>query len=110
MHLRDTMWLIVLFDLPVKTRKQVAGAQKFVKRLKKLFFVMLQKSVYIRHGGTYETTSTFERQVERMIPPEGEVCILRIRDSQYEAMKTFYGGREAPEHKPATYQPSLLFF
>lgn len=106
----DTMWLVVLFDLPVRTRSDITRARRFVKGLKKLYFVQLQKSVYIRHGGTYEVTSTFERQVCRAVPPGGLVSILRIRDSQYEAMRMFYNGKEDGDLKPASYEPPLLFF
>ena len=43
------MWLIVMFDLPVKLKKDQKAAAQFRKNLEKDGFVMHQYSVYKRY-------------------------------------------------------------
>ena len=49
------MWLFVLFDLPVETKKERKAAADFRKALLKDGFSMLQFSVYNRHCASDES-------------------------------------------------------
>ena len=42
------MWLVVLFDLPVGTKKERKAANRFREKLRDLGFEMSQFSVYLR--------------------------------------------------------------
>ena len=44
-----TVWVIVLFDLPVDTKAARKEANDFRIRIKKDGFTMMQLSVYMRH-------------------------------------------------------------
>lgn len=96
-----TMWMIVMFDLPVDTKVARKNANDFRIRLKKDGFLMMQLSVYMRHCPSRENADVHERRVKRILPPDGEVRIIRITDKQFGKMKIFYGKRrKAVENAP----------
>lgn len=100
-----TMWLVVMFDLPVDTKQAVKEANDFRIKLKKDGFMMMQYSVYIRHSPSRENSDVHERRVKRMLPPDGEVRILRITDKQFGQMQVFRGKRrKAVENAPKQLQ------
>ena len=94
------MWLIVMFDLPVDTKKARRQYAEFRKRLMKDGFVMMQFSVYVRHCASEENADVHTTRVDQIVPPDGEVRVLRITDKQYERMRIFWGKRRKPPEKP----------
>lgn len=86
------LWLQVLFDLPVKTKKQRYEATQFRNHLLDIGFSMAQFSVYMRHCKGKDEAETLIRKVERKLPDEGSVHMLVITDKQYENIRTFYCG------------------
>lgn len=100
-----TMWLIVMFDLPVDTKEARKEANDFRIRLKKDGFLMTQLSVYSRHCPSRENTDVHERRIKKFLPPDGEVRIIRITDKQFGKMKIFRGRRrKATENAPKQLQ------
>ncbi|MEQ8448000.1 MAG: CRISPR-associated endonuclease Cas2 [Balneola sp.] len=100
-----TMWMVVMFDLPVDTKVAVKEANDFRKRIKQDGFMMMQYSVYTRHCPSKENADVHERRVKKILPPDGEVRILRITDKQFGKMKIFHGRRrKATENAPAQLQ------
>lgn len=96
-----TMWLVVMFDLPVDTKAAIKEANDFRKRLKKDGFKMMQLSIYTRHCPSRENADVHERRIKKILPPDGEVRILRITDKQFGKMQIFHGRRrKATEHAP----------
>lgn len=91
------VWLCVLFDLPVLTKKQRRSYAVFRRKLLKDGFTMLQYSVYIRHCASGENANVHIGRVEDFIPEQGVVSILTITDKQYSTMTTFYGGDRRPD-------------
>jgi CRISPR-associated protein Cas2 len=85
------MWLIVLFDLPVITKKQRKAATKFRHSLLNMGFAMSQLSVYLRSCTGKEQAEAYCRSVERAMPGAGKVHIVAITDKQYENIKTYRG-------------------
>ena len=85
------MWLFVYFDLPTDTKKQRKNYANFRKGLKQDGFTMMQFSVYIRHCPSAENADVHQKRVERILPPEGNVSILRITDKQYGNIVNFWG-------------------
>ena len=78
------MWLYVMFDLPVETKKQRKRATLFRKNLLKDGFGMHQFSVYIRHCASYSSADVHIERVKHMVPEEGSVSILKVTDKQFE--------------------------
>ena len=77
------MWLIIMFDLPVKLKKDQKAAALFRKNLEKDGFVMHQYSVYMRYCGSVESVAVHIKRVRSFAPPTGLVSILSITDKQY---------------------------
>ncbi len=90
------MWVVVLFDLPVDSRKARREYARFRKHLIKDGFVMMQYSVYARHCASEENATVHVQRVEAGIPPDGEVRVLIITDKQFERMRVFWGKRRRP--------------
>ena len=103
----NSMWLIVLFDLPTETKQQKKQYTKFRAQLLKSGFSMMQYSVYIRHSSSDENTDTHTKRLHASLPPQGEVRILRLTDKQFGKMEVFYGEKRLPTEEPAL---QLQFF
>ena len=98
------MWMIVLFDLPVGTKKERKAATKFRKHLLDLGFEMSQFSVYMRFCAGKEQAETYTRYVEKNVPETGKVHIVYITDKQYENIACFDGRkRERARKNPEQY-------
>ena len=85
------MWLFVMFDLPVTTKKERRAASQFRKNLQKDGFTMMQYSIYTRHCASKEVLQMHARRIRKMMPPGGQVSILKITDKQYENIENFWG-------------------
>jgi CRISPR-associated protein Cas2 len=94
------MWVLAMFDLPVDTKKARREYTQFRKKLLEDGFAKMQFSVYIRHCASEENADVHEQRVERALPPDGEVRVLRITDKQYERMRIFWGRKRKPPEAP----------
>ena len=102
------MWLLVLFDLPVSTKKQRKLASTFRKFLLKDGYFMLQFSVYARVCNGEAALEKHSKRLLAELPPEGQVRSIQITDKQYERIKILVGKKCANENKKAADQ--LLLF
>jgi len=106
-HPYKTMWLITLFDLPVKKPAERKEYQRFHAFLLQDGFTMMQYSVYMRFCASPEHADTHIRRVEANVPPEGEVRIIQMTSKQFERMMIFQGKmRKEPEKET----PQLTLF
>lgn len=97
------MWMIVLFDLPVITKKERKDASQFRKNLLDLGFHMSQFSVYYRILSGKEAIDGYLKDIREYLPPKGRVDILTITDKQYENIVSF-SGRTKEKKKETTTQ------
>ncbi len=98
------MWMIVLFDLPVLTKRERKDANKFRKFLLDEGFYRCQLSVYMRFCAGKERAQAHTRRVESALPPSGDVQIIYITDKQYESIVSFSGvSRRAANENPEQY-------
>ncbi|MGQ9367168.1 CRISPR-associated endonuclease Cas2 [Azospirillum sp. A39] len=93
------MWMIVLFDLPVLTRKERKAANGFRHFLLDQGFEMSQFSVYMRHCVGKEQVEAMIRRVGKAVPPTGRVHVLTLTDKQYETTVCFDGRARQPQRK-----------
>ena len=93
------MWMLVMFDLPVLTKRERREAMKFRKFLLDQGFHMCQFSVYLRFCAGKEQTDVYTRRVRSTLPGAGNVQILYFTDKQYENIVSFDGGRRQPANK-----------
>ena len=85
------MRILVLFDLPTKTKKNRKDAAKFRTYLLKNGFDMMQFSVYMRICKGRECIATYRRRIIQNAPQNGSVRILPIPNSFYERMEIVTG-------------------
>ncbi len=98
------MWMVVLFDLPVGTKKERKAATKFRKFLLDQGFEMSQYSVYMRFCAGKEQAEAYTKKVEKAVPVTGKVHIVYITDKQYENIVSFDGRtKEAARKNPEQY-------
>ena len=88
------MWLFVMFDLPVTTKKERKAATLFRKNLEKDGFVMHQYSVYMRHCGSIESAQVHIKRIRSICPDSGHVTIVTITDKQYSNIVNIWGKTE----------------
>ncbi len=93
------MWTVVLFDLPVGTKKERKAATKFRKFLLDQGFEMSQYSVYMRFCAGKEQAESCTKKVEAAVPVTGKVHIVYITDKQYENIVSFDGRTKEPARK-----------
>jgi CRISPR-associated protein Cas2 len=93
------MWLFVLFDLPVGTKRERKAANGFRHALLDLGFEMSQFSVYIKYSAGKEQVDALARQIEGAMPTSGKVHMVQITDKQYENIRTYRGKKREPSPK-----------
>ena len=90
----NTMWIIVLFDLPTDSKPARKQYTRFRKNLLDDGFTMMQYSVYMRHSASEENAQVHIARIKSTLPPEGEVRIVKITDKQFEKIEIFYGKKK----------------
>ena len=101
----NTLWLIVLFDLPTDTKAARKRYTLFRKHLLSDGFTMMQYSVYMRHSASEENAQVHSNRVKQFLPPEGEIRMIKITDKQFSKIEVFYGKKRIPiEQAPSQLQ------
>ncbi len=85
------MRLMIMFDLPVETKKQRRIYSKFRKRLLENGFLMMQYSIYIKSVANKDAADFSVLQIKQFLPQDGHVRSLIITEKQYEKMQILLG-------------------
>jgi CRISPR-associated protein Cas2 len=100
-RMADPVWLLVMFDLPVKTAEQRKSANKYREMLYDRGFAQAQLSVYCKYLINSTGVRSALPMLRGMVPEGGAVRVLRLTDEQWAAMYRFYGpDAVAPEDRP----------
>lgn len=91
------MRLIVFFDLPVQTKKQVRIYNRFRKFLISKGYLMLQYSVYSKILNNRDSAQKHIEVVKKNCPQEGQIRILLLTEKQYARMEIIIGGKSKSE-------------
>ena len=94
------MWLIVLFDLPTETKRDIRAYTMFRKNLIRDGFTMFQFSSYIRHCASMENAEVHKRRVRAYLPPHGKVGMLCLTDKQFGDMELYFSKKPEPPKAP----------
>lgn len=89
------MWLFVMFDLPVGTKKERKQATGFRNKLLDHGFEMSQFSVYLKYCASSEKAVAASGNISHLLPPGGKVDILTVTDRQFANMRRFYAQKPA---------------
>ena len=94
------MWLLVLFDLPTETKRDIRAYTVFRKNLIKDGFTMFQFSIYIRHCASIENAEGHIKRVKSFLPEYGKVGIICITDKQFGNIELFFGKKPIVPNAP----------
>lgn len=83
--------VMIMFDLPVETKKQRRTYSKFRKELIRHGFLMMQYSIYVKSCLNKEAAEGNIQLVKRFLPKEGHVRSIIITEKQFEKMKILVG-------------------
>ena len=72
------MRAVILFDLPSVEKEDISNNQKFVKKLKKVGFYMLQFSVYTKALINQSEYDRIIKKVKQIIPNKGNIKLNPI--------------------------------
>ncbi len=101
------MWLVAMFDLPVKTRRERKAYAKFRTALLRRGFTMLQFSVYARYCSSEEAADVHRHHLHKILPEAGQVRLMTITDRQFGKMEVFCEKNHVAIEKPP--EQLLLF-
>lgn len=99
---------IVIFDLPVKTKKERRIATQFRKALLDDGFEMLQFSVYTRICVNRDNANMHIERIKKVAPKHGSIRMLMVTENQYSEMLVIAGQKTEQENKVSYEQ--LSFF
>lgn len=85
------MRVLLMFDMPTKTKKEQKHATKFRNNLIKLGYFMMQFSVYMRICKGLSSAKASINAVKMILPPQGNVRVLIITEKQFDAMEILLG-------------------
>ena len=69
---------LAIFDAKMKTYVNRKDYARFLKKLKGEGFLLLQKSVYIKHSISYETIEGLSAKIKKILPVSVGLILLAI--------------------------------
>lgn len=102
------MRVIVMFDVPTKTKEEQKTATKFRNSLLKLGFFMLQYSIYMRICKGISSANSHLKKLENIVPPRGNIRVLIVTEKQFDNIKLLLGNYSYQEEKAKPVQLTLF--
>lgn len=102
------MRLVVLFDLPVKTKKQRHDATAFRNFLLNDGYYMLQYSVYVRVCNGADAVQKHRARLQDHLPDNGAVRVMVITEKQYESIEILVGNLTMADQAFSSNQLTVL--
>lgn len=87
------MRILIMFDLPTKTKNDRRNASRFRSYLIKDGYIMLQWSVYSRLCDGMDSVQTHKSRLNKNMPPLGAIRVLTLTEKQYESIEILLGGK-----------------
>ncbi len=81
------LYIIIMFDLPTTSKKDLKKYTKFRKLMLNDGFSMIQYSIYIRICKSNYSANAHIKYIKKIIPLKGEVRILKLTDKVYNSME-----------------------
>ncbi|QKF70456.1 CRISPR-associated endonuclease Cas2 [Campylobacter geochelonis] len=101
------MRVMVFFDLPTTTKKELNAYAKFRKFLLKNGFYMLQESVYCKLVLNHSSSYLLSQKVKSHAPSDGLIMLLSVTEKQFSKMDIIIGDK-GKEHIDSTDRIVLL--
>lgn len=94
------MWLMLMFDLPTKTKKEKKKYHWFHDELEKEGYMMLQYSVYGKIFSSVESANLGKKRIKDFVNKNikiGNIRILMFTDKQFASMDVIIGEKSEEE-------------
>ena len=91
------MRLIVFFDLPMNSKKEVKIYARFRKWLIENGYIMMQYSVYSKIFSNRDACVKHIPILKRIVPKQGQIRIMMITEKQYAGIEIIVGGMSNQE-------------
>lgn len=91
------MHVLVLFDLPVTSKKDRRAYTVFRRFLIGDGYDMVQFSVYSRIAQNHDDAKKHIERLSKNLPPKGSFRVLQVTEKQYNAILIMVGDRTATE-------------
>lgn len=104
------MWLVVMFDLPTRTKKDRKRYRWLSRYLDKRGFIRLQYSVYAKVFNSLESANHGKKNLKEFLTlnvRKGNVRMVLFTDAQFGKMEVVVGKRDVQEE---TTQRTLFDF
>lgn len=85
------MRLILFFDLPMTTKKDINAYTHFRKFLIKNGFIMMQQSVYSRLVVNGNSAKLLREQIQKNLPKNGLIQLMQITEKQFSDIEYLCG-------------------
>ena len=85
------MRMILFFDLPSTTKKDVREYTRFVKCIQKNGFVRMQESVFTKLALNQSIVNSIMIDINKHLPPEGVISVLTITENQFMSIDHLIG-------------------
>ncbi len=85
------MRMLLFFDLPRGTSKEISVAARFVKDIKKEGFIMLQESVYSKLLLNMSGFESVRKKIDKIKPVKGNIMLLTITEKQFSSIELVLG-------------------
>lgn len=85
------MRMMLMFDLPIKTKIDRRNYRKFRKYIMESGFAMMQKSIYTKIVLNPTKAKTTLDNIRRNAPGDGLIQIITITERQYNQMELLIG-------------------
>ena len=102
------MRILVIFDLPVKTKNQRRAETQFRNFLVGDGYHMVQYSVYARVCAGRDSIETHKKRIQLALPSTGSVRMLVITEKQYNAIELLVG-KPTSYDKPQQFEQMMTF-
>lgn len=93
----DFVRLIVFFDLPMVTKKDVRAYNTFRKWLIKQGYIMMQFSIYCKLFGNRDAAVQHVNVLRKNVPSQGQVRVMMVTEKQYTKIILLTGEVSAQE-------------
>ena len=93
------LYIIIMFDLPTTSKKDLKKYTKFRKLMLNDGFTMIQYSIYMRICKSNYSANAHIKYIKKIIPIKGEVRILKLTDKVYNSMEILKNFEKTNEEK-----------
>lgn len=94
----EFMRLVLFFDLPMKTKKEIRIYTHFRKYLIQNGYMMMQLSVYCKIFPNREAAVKHIDILRKNVPKEGQIRLLLVTEKQYSKIEIIVGGKSNQEN------------